>query len=341
MTTLPALAVKHPKFGDAFLGGQRHAQQTEMNALGMETRKLQNKGIQRDHAIQSLRLVGGMALGAKNGDPNGEVDPEKYAQMRELLKNKFGMEISEDPSSADSLFRSSLTAMQQVGMAKDERAVAESLRRWDIANQRANRAEGRAGEMHRLKVEQMRNPKIDPTSGMKDYEYATSNGYQGSYADWKKINNPGTTVNIGNQDISKIKEGPAKAAGFYERMQKASQETDAIKNVDPAAGRNTVKGFWQNIAPNEFQSPEFQAYKTSSAEWIRAKLRKESGAVIGADEMRQEFETYFPQPGDSEKTVELKKRLRATAEQAMQAESRGAHDALFPEQDGWTVRVKK
>jgi hypothetical protein len=49
-----------------------------------------------------------------------------------------------------------------------------------------------------------------------------------------------------------------------------------------------------DTAQRKFMSPEQQKYKQAADNWIRANLRKESGAVIGADEMAAEYATYFP-----------------------------------------------
>jgi hypothetical protein len=64
-------------------------------------------------------------------------------------------------------------------------------------------------------------------------------------------------------------------------------------------------------------SPETQQYQQAADDWIRSKLRKESGAVIGEDEMAKEYATYFPQPGDSKEVIEQKARARKVATDAM------------------------
>jgi hypothetical protein len=64
-----------------------------------------------------------------------------------------------------------------------------------------------------------------------------------------------------------------------------------------------------------------QKIETLKKNWITANLRKESGAVIGADEYQQEDEKYFPQINDNFETRQLKKQLRQQAEQGMLLES--------------------
>lgn len=76
-------------------------------------------------------------------------------------------------------------------------------------------------------------------------------------------------------------------------------------------------------------SPEQQKYMNAATEFIRAKLRKESGAVIGADEMRKEYETYFPVPGNSKEVIAQKEQLRKTVLETLAKE---AGRAWRPEQ---------
>ena len=51
--------------------------------------------------------------------------------------------------------------------------------------------------------------------------------------------------------------------------------------------------------------------------WLRAKLRDESGAVIGKGESSDEYQTYFPVMGDTAETIKQKALLRDVAEREM------------------------
>ncbi|MCP4985418.1 MAG: hypothetical protein GY928_04895, partial [Colwellia sp.] len=99
---------------------------------------------------------------ALNGDIDGQADPERWAQgMAEL--ERMGLDTSsfkDNPQMASMLARNSLTTLQQVNMATNEAAVQESLRRFDITNARARRAEGRAIEKHELKMSGDTNPDV-------------------------------------------------------------------------------------------------------------------------------------------------------------------------------------
>ena len=54
----------------------------------------------------------------------------------------------------------------------------------------------------------------------------------------------------------------------------------------------------------------------SEMRWLEAALREESGAAISVGEYTSKGRMYFPRPGDSEKTLESKKRARETATKA-------------------------
>lgn len=115
-------------------------------------------------------------------------------------------------------------------------------------------------------------------------------------------------------------EGQRSAAGYAERMVIA----DNISKQLPASALPTIGTAVAGGVPliggyiqRRVMSPEQQLYKQAADDWIRAKLRKESGAVIGEEEMAREYETYFPQPGDTPSVIKQKEQARSTATQAM------------------------
>jgi len=116
-------------------------------------------------------------------------------------------------------------------------------------------------------------------------------------------------------------EAERKAAGFLGRMESA--EGILAKIVAPTdkegEGYNPNGSNWDwwatrvPVGGNYLTTEPGQRYLNAAAEWARAKLRLESGAVIGDDEAREEARTYFPMPGDSAATVAQKRQLRITA----------------------------
>lgn len=118
-------------------------------------------------------------------------------------------------------------------------------------------------------------------------------------------------------------DGEKLSAGFYDRMISAESELARLGDYDPTTLTETVRG-----RTNATSSKEKQQYNQASSDWIRAKLRKESGAVIGDEEMKREYETYFPIFGDSAEVIAQKARARVIAQNAM-ATSAG----INPEKD--------
>lgn len=134
-------------------------------------------------------------------------------------------------------------------------------------------------------------------------------------------------VDTGNGSIAPVPKPPSAAtlptegertsANYYGRMSEAEKLLGEYSPSvqDYAAARVVMQGGpVAASAANKILSEDGQAYYQAASDWVRAKLRKESGAVISPEEMEQEIKTYFPLPGDSKATREQKKKAR---EQAM------------------------
>jgi len=118
----------------------------------------------------------------------------------------------------------------------------------------------------------------------------------------------------GAASLPKTTEGEKSAAGYLSRMRASEKLLDEL-SVDGPAVRNMTSFFvggtnFEGMALNERQGKILQAQR----DWVRAKLRKESGAVIGADEMAEEIRTYFPLPGEGPELTEQKRQARKAAE---------------------------
>jgi hypothetical protein len=135
-------------------------------------------------------------------------------------------------------------------------------------------------------------------------------------------------------------EGASKAANFANMMTEAEKTIEGMGKKEPDGtqlpAENPV-GFWgalrEGMTPesvaNVMRSPEYQKYRQAAMQWVRAKLRKESGAAISNQEFEGEFNTFFPQYGDSPEAIAQKRAAREEAQRGMIAESRGAYEQLF------------
>lgn len=111
-------------------------------------------------------------------------------------------------------------------------------------------------------------------------------------------------------------EGERNAAGYLMRMQEATKLLDQFEGKGSASYGSQVAGaipLVGGLARRAVMSPEQQQYRQAQEDWVRAKLRKESGASIAADEMEREIETYFPMPGDGKEVIAQKRKSRLVA----------------------------
>jgi hypothetical protein len=145
-----------------------------------------------------------------------------------------------------------------------------------------------------------------------------------------------------NPDPAKATEGERVSANYLGRMEAAEKKlgdyTPGI--VDYGAARTVMAGnaVTSSVA-NKVLSNEGQRYYQAAADWVRAKLRKESGAVITPQEMEQEIKTYFPIPGDEPATIEQKRVARQQAMEGMRGMGGRAVTKQAPQQPS-TRRVK-
>jgi hypothetical protein len=114
----------------------------------------------------------------------------------------------------------------------------------------------------------------------------------------------------------KFTEGMRSAAQYAQRMTAAEALLTGNKEQAPSLTEKAA-GMLGETAANVTRSPERQKSLQAQRDWVRAKLRKESGAAIGVDEMENEIRTYFPQIGDSEAVKQQKALARQQATQGL------------------------
>lgn len=204
-----------------------------------------------------------------------------------------------------------------------------------------------------LEIEQMRSPTTDD---VREYQFATQQGYEGTFADW---------VQSGNRPPSAVQEYEyAVQQGFpgtFEQWE-ASKRGGMSLQVDPESGAITFQQ-GANIKPlteaqskdtvfatrakgalpiidqfgdaltslpesvagstpvvgNYMKSPEFQQAEQAGKEFLQAILRKDTGAAITPQETAEYGTVYLPRPGDSPAVLEQKKQSRQRALAAIEA----------------------
>ena len=135
-------------------------------------------------------------------------------------------------------------------------------------------------------------------------------------------------------------EAMLKAAGYADRMGKASVLLDKFAaNGKPGLVEAATAG--NPMTANLSRNTERQQYHQAAEDWVRAKLRQESGAVIADEEMAREIRTYFPQIGDKPEVIKQKAGARKVAEQAMITAAGRAIKNKGGSTGGWSVEEVK
>jgi hypothetical protein len=195
-----------------------------------------------------------------------------------------------------------------------------------------------------------------------EYQLAQKQGFNGSFMDYKQAIKSNTNVSVDidqggmagaltrdqkielgiDPDSAYVwaKDGTPKSvsptnfsdaqlqsAGFGERMDYAEDIFSGLarEEFDPTSLMQVIgdnMGSLGGYAMTEQQ----QAYQQAMHDWVRAKLRKESGAVIGDDEMAKEIATYFPKPGEGPRAIAQKVGARERATRALARQSGGAYE---------------
>lgn len=130
-----------------------------------------------------------------------------------------------------------------------------------------------------------------------------------SYQEWDLAGQPGTYADwLKEQNIKAPTTAQQTVAEYAARLEQANPTIESLtKDIQ---GMNIASFLAQIKLPSAFQSDAIQQYMQSARNFINAKLRRESGAVIAETEFKEARQQYLPQPGDSETVLAQKKANR-------------------------------
>ena len=190
-------------------------------------------------------------------------------------------------------------------------------------------------------------PEATP-SAIREYEYAKSQGYGGSFLDFqlsqKRAGASSTSVSYGSpmagvdargnpvffqpskdggapaivpgvsppKADKPLTESQAKAAAFASQMLAAEQALQG-SGTDGAKLSDQVQTRIAQGAGNFLVTPEVQKTRQAQEQWAEAFLRFKTGAAATEGEVIRNVRTYFPQPGDSAEVVAQKAEMRKQA----------------------------
>ena len=140
-------------------------------------------------------------------------------------------------------------------------------------------------------------------------------------------------------------EGAKKASGYLYRMADATKSIHALVNDESFDMATGFKQLALVADINAIKDPKLKRYATAMSDWLRSKLRKESGAVIGDKEAMDEASLYFPRVTDDPAAIAEKRRRRVVAEMSIYREVRGTRatedDFLEEIGDPWGTLKRK
>jgi len=146
-----------------------------------------------------------------------------------------------------------------------------------------------------------------------------------------KMNLAGLPVPEGYDDkevlttSAKYTDSQRTASGFANRMIVAETDLSELEGLGYNPAEDIIRAYaGDGTFTRGALSDEAQRYATNALAFINAVLRKESGAAIGQEEFRTNYNLYFAQLGDSAESLALKKKFRQTALQSM-IDSTGGH----------------
>lgn len=125
---------------------------------------------------------------------------------------------------------------------------------------------------------------------------------------------PNYTAPPTSRDAKPPTEGERGAAGYLGRMRAAEGLLGEITKggYTPTVRDHMTAG--RGVLQNWAATEDGQKWRQAQEDWVRAKLRKESGAAIPTEEMDREITMYFPQPGDGPGVIAQKAESRKEAE---------------------------
>lgn len=130
-----------------------------------------------------------------------------------------------------------------------------------------------------------------------------------SYKEWQLAGSPGTYADwLKEANVKAPTSAQQTVAEYAARIEQAEPTLESLESNIAGMNQLTYSATWDK--PASFQSSEMQQYMQAARNFINAKLRRESGAVISPTEFSEARKQYLPQPGDSEETLKLKKQNR-------------------------------
>ena len=169
---------------------------------------------------------------------------------------------------------------------------------------------------------------VKPTAEMQNYEFAKSQGFKGSFTEFKNQITPYQQAQLqldrerfefdkankaGGKDLT---EAQGKASAFQSQMISASNAINTLeaKGFDPTSFRSQTAVRLAGGVANPVIPANAQQYKQAQDQWSEAYLRFKTGAAATEQEVQRNNRTFFPVFGDKPEQIAQKAAAREQAE---------------------------
>lgn len=125
-----------------------------------------------------------------------------------------------------------------------------------------------------------------------------------------------------------------KIAGYKDRLLESDQIINRLGDRFTGAG-----SYLSGLVPNILKSSDRQSFDQAQRNFINAVLRRESGAAISDDEFDNARMQYFPQPGDTQQTLQQKANNRRTVINSFARESSAVQSQYVVAPDGSEIEL--
>jgi len=171
-------------------------------------------------------------------------------------------------------------------------------------------------------------PRALPSS-VQEYQFAVSQGFKGTFADYQEQMNKSRATNINLPS-----EGERKAGFLANRVQFGLQQmADVIKTNAPAASPEKLPSLVKFLTQSDFlsnslTSPDRQRIEAAQLDILDAALTLGTGAAYTREQLEGYRKAYFPQLNDDKTTIaDKQKRLENLLESAYITAGRSAPTA--------------
>lgn len=139
------------------------------------------------------------------------------------------------------------------------------------------------------------------------------------------------TINNADSILLKAPEGAKQAAGFALRINDGLDGMNALVDagqVSPERAAFISSSLGNGMISNQALNPSEQAYLVHARDTVNAILRKDTGAAITPEEMTEYSRLYLPQPGDSKKALDAKRKKLEGRFKTFRGESGLVYEAM-------------